>query len=174
MAEESNKTDKSKGKPRQDPKAAGAAKRKQFWTAKNISIWLAGPTAVLVFVNEATDVRQLFTSSSSSSSPTGQVTVVVEHHDPNAAPNADTHAPSLSVEAARFDEQDPNKLDIVCRNGSAQPAFVRAAGVELIRVWRLQPVVASRGPLASQRQLRSDASGSPLEDRERTDSGDFP
>jgi hypothetical protein len=142
-----DKADKPKTKPSQDPKAAGTAKRRPFWSAKRISMWLAGPTALLVFLNEAATVKQLFTSSGPL--PKGQVTVVVEHHDPDAAPAADPHAPSFLVEAARFDEQDPHKLDIVCRNASAQPVFIHAAAVELVQVWRLQPVVTARGLLAS-------------------------
>jgi hypothetical protein len=129
-----------------DPKPAPLARVRRRMNAKQISLWLSVPTAVLVLLNEFTSIQQYFTSSSSSG---GKMTVVVEHHDVGNVPADNPGTPALSVEAARFDEQDPNKLDIICRNASSQPVFIREASVELVRVWRLQPVVASRGKLAS-------------------------
>jgi hypothetical protein len=146
MADKPTKATKPKSNPSPEPKASGTPKRRRFWSAKRISMWLAGPTALLVFLNEAATVKQLFTSSSPSKN---EVKLVVEHHDPNAEPATDPKTPPLSIEAARFDEEDPNKLDIVCRNASYRSAFVKTADVEILHVWQLQPVVASRGPLAS-------------------------
>ena len=141
-------TEIPKTKPPKNRKAADAAKGKpQHWSLKRIGMWLTAPTALLVFFNELAAIRQYF--SSSQAPPDTKMTVVVEHREPGADPAASDTLKALSVEAARFDEQDPNKLDLVCRNVASQPAFLRAVGVELVRVWRLQPVVALRGPLAS-------------------------
>ena len=145
MADTPSKAKKPKSQSPQDSQLAGAKKRKGYWSPKKVTMWLAGPTALLVFFNEVAAVRQFFSPSNT------EVKVVVQHKNPNAEAEGegDPKATSLLVEAARFDEQNPDKLDIVCRNASAQSAFVKTADVEILHVWPLQPVVASRGPLAS-------------------------
>jgi|GEM_PF-6372485 len=112
-------------------------------TFKKAALWLAAPTAMLAFLNQLTDFSGWIFSLGSQSPP-----AVVEPHDIAATVTGEP-ARSLTIEAARFDEQVPEKIDVVCRNAAAQPAFIRAAEVELLRVWNLQPVVNSRGLLAS-------------------------
>jgi hypothetical protein len=131
--------------PPRDPQAVNAADSNRRKILRKVTVGLAAPTALLVFLNELVSFRQFF----SSQPAPAPATVVIEHKNAAAAPAEDGKSKPLAVEAARFDEQDPNKLDLICRNPASEPAFIRAAVVEMVRVWRLQPVVAARGKLAS-------------------------
>jgi len=75
-------------------------------------------------------------------------TIIVEHRAVGDLVEVDPKRPALLVEGSRFDDAAPQTLELICRNQTQHPIFVQQATVEVLRVWKLQPAVRSRGMLA--------------------------
>ncbi|HWA97853.1 MAG TPA: hypothetical protein VG713_05150 [Pirellulales bacterium] len=117
------------------------------FTMKTVSLWLAGPSALLVFINQIVPLWKAFKEPAGAEN---QATVVVEHRLPQkTATSPSVIAQSLTIEAARFTDTSGDKIELVCRNSAEAPAFVKQAIVEITRIWKLKPIAVARGQLAS-------------------------
>lgn len=133
--------------PPPEPSLGEAAERAfwhRLWDMKKLTLWLAGPSAVLVFLNQLVPFVNLIKPG------LDKPTVIVERHLPadlQAEENDDSKRPALFVEGTRFDDQSPQTLEFICRNRLQHPIFVQQANVEVLRIWKLQPALKSRGML---------------------------
>ncbi|HEX3657122.1 MAG TPA: hypothetical protein VHV55_15020 [Pirellulales bacterium] len=115
----------------------------RLWDMKKFTLWLAGPSALLVFLNQLVPFLNLVKPAADKSNA-----IIVEHRLAGDLPAMDPKQPALIVEGSRFDEASPQVLEVICRNRSQHPIFVQQATIDVLRVWKLQPAVRARGILA--------------------------
>lgn len=143
MADESSSP--STGTAESTPAIEKTAERafwRGLWDMKKLTLWLAGPSALLVFLNQLLPIWTIFRAG-----PNSVPKVVIEHRAGFDLPEDPKLVP-LVLEDTRFDANSPQTLELIARNRSQHPIFVQEATVEVLRTWELEPATRSRGMLA--------------------------
>ncbi|HEY5315553.1 MAG TPA: hypothetical protein VIK18_23685 [Pirellulales bacterium] len=115
----------------------------RLWDMKKMTLWLAGPSALLVFLNQLMPILNFVKPAAEKDN-----TVIVEHRLAGDPVEVDPTQPALVLEDGRFADASPQMLEVICRNQLPHPIFIQKATVEVLRVWKMQPAVRARGMLA--------------------------